>query len=145
MKMKKCPHCSEEILHSAKVCRFCNRKTAKSNIILNMIGLGVLVWIVWGVNEQGYFDGFLNQYFGHNFTSIEDTTCRDLKDSAVGQTLSNETSTWKVMGVRNFVEMSRNDNELVCLGEMVSEGLFTTLMITLSDWEGDLFVKYQAF
>jgi len=143
--MKKCPHCSEEILHSAKVCRFCNRKTAKSNIILNMIGLGVLVWIVWGVNEQGYFDGFLNQYFGHNFTSIEDTTCRDLKDSAVGQTLSNETSTWKVMGVRNFVEMSRNDNELVCLGEMVSEGLFTTLMITLSDWEGDLFVKYQAF
>ena len=145
MKMKKCPHCSEEILHSAKVCRFCNRKTAKSNIILNMIGLGVLVWIVWGVNEQGYFDGFLNQYFGHNFTSIEDTTCRDLKDSAVGQTLSNETSTWKVMGVRNFVEMSRNDNELVCLGEMVSEGLFTTLMITLSDWEGDLFVEYQAF
>jgi hypothetical protein len=145
MKMKKCPHCSEEILHSAKVCRFCNRKTAKSNIILNMIGLGVLVWIVWGVNEQGYFDGFLNQYFGHNFTSIEDTTCRDLKDSAVGQTLSNETSTWKVMGVRNFLEMSRNDNELVCLGEMVSEGLFTTLMITLSDWEGDLFVKYQAF
>tara|TARA_B110000263_G_scaffold10917_1_gene9282 strand:+ start:321 stop:752 length:432 start_codon:yes stop_codon:yes gene_type:complete len=143
--MKKCPHCSEEILHSAKVCRFCNRKTAKSNIILNMIGLGVLVWIVWGVNEQGYFDGFLNQYFGHNFTSIEDTTCRDLKDSAVGQTLSNETSTWKVMGVRNFVEMSRNDNELVCLGEMVSEGLFTTLMITLSDWEGDLFVEYQAF
>ena len=110
-----------------------------------MIGLGVVVWIVWGVNEQGYFDGFLNQYFGHNFTSIEDTTCRDLKDSAVGQTLSNETSTWKVMGVRNFVEMSRNDNELVCLGEMVSEGLFTTLMITLSDREGDLFVEYQAF
>jgi hypothetical protein len=145
MKMKKCQHCSEEILHSAKVCRYCNRKTEKSNIILNMIGLGVVVWIVWGVNEQGYFDGFLNQYFGHNFTSIEDTTCRDLKDSAVGQTLSNETSTWKVMGVRNFVEMSRNDNELVCLGEMVSEGLFTTLMITLSDWEGDLFVEYQAF
>jgi|ETN07SMinimDraft_1059922.scaffolds.fasta_scaffold57210_2 hypothetical protein len=145
MKMKKCQHCSEEILHSAKVCRYCNKKTAKSNIILNMIGLGVVVWIVWGVNEQGYFDGFLNQYFGHNFTSIEDTTCRDLKDSAVGQTLSNETSTWKVMGVRNFVEMSRNDNELVCLGEMVSEGLFTTLMITLSDWEGDLFVEYQAF
>ena len=23
----KCQHCSEEILHSAKVCRFCNRKT----------------------------------------------------------------------------------------------------------------------
>jgi len=46
MKMKKCRHCKEEIKHSAKVCRFCNKKQEKSNIILNMIGLGVLVWIV---------------------------------------------------------------------------------------------------
>ena len=45
VKMKKCRHCSEEILYSAKVCRYCNRKTEKSNIILNMIRLGVLVWI----------------------------------------------------------------------------------------------------
>ena len=64
MKMKKCPHCSEEILHSAKICRFCNRKTQKSNIILNMIGLGVLVWITYGLYEQGYFDGFLNEPLG---------------------------------------------------------------------------------
>jgi len=54
MKMQKCPHFSEEILHSAKVCRYCHKKTDKSYIILNMIGLGVLVWIFYGLYENGY-------------------------------------------------------------------------------------------
>ena len=43
--LKKCPHCFEEIPHNEKVCPYCNKKIYKSNIILNMIGLVVLVWI----------------------------------------------------------------------------------------------------
>ena len=144
MKMKKCSSCSEEILHSAKVCRYCNKKQEKSNIILNMIGLGVVVWIVWGFWGQDYFDRYLDG--GHSFTSIEDTTCEDLQKGAVGIELENadSSSTWEVMGVRNTKEISRNNNELVCVGELLSHGNFSELQMTLSDWDGKYWVEYQA-
>ena len=111
-----------------------------------MIGLGVVVWIVWGVNEQGYFDGFLNQYFGSSITTVADATCEDLQKSAIGQELKNETgATWEVKGVRNSVEISRNDNELVCVGELLTAGNYSMLTMTVSDWEGELWVQYQAY
>ena len=113
-----------------------------------MIGLGVLVWIVWGVYQQGYLDNLFNQFRdGHPFTSIEDTTCNDLKENAIGQKLSNDTSekTTEVMGVRNIEEISRNKNELVCMGEVLTKGNYSTITITLSDWDGELFVQWQIF
>ena len=142
--MKKCPHCSEEILHSAKVCRFCNRKTAKSNIILNMIGLAFVVWLIYGAYERGYLDSFLDK--GYSFISIEDTTCEDLQKDAVGIELENadSSSTWEVIGVRNSKEISRNNNELVCVGELLSHGNFSELEMTLSDWDGKYWVEYVA-
>ena len=106
-----------------------------------MIGLVVVVWIVWGMNESGFFDGF----FGSSITSVADATCEDLQESAIGQELKNETgATWEVKGVRNSIEISRNDNELVCVGELLTAGNYSMLTMTVSDWEGKLWIQYEA-
>ena len=147
MKMKKCLHCSEEILYSANVCRYCNKKQEKSNIILNMIGLAVVVWLVYGAYQQGYLDNLFNQFRdGHTFDSIEEATCNELKDTAIGRELSNaDGDTWEVMGVRNIEEISRNANELVCSGEVLTKGNWSIITITLSDWDGEIFLQCQAY
>jgi len=143
MKMKKCRHCSEEILHSAKVCRYCHRKTEKSNIILNMIGLGVLVWITYGLYQQGYFDRFLDMGDYHSFTSVEDTTCRDLQESATGVILSGQDSTFTITSVRDSQQISRTDSELVCIGEVMYDGMGDQLRMELSDVDDKLWVRYE--
>ena len=48
--MIKCQHCSEEILHSAKVCRYCNRKTDD--------------WTKGRIDKDG--KNWLNKYQGKN-------------------------------------------------------------------------------
>ena len=122
-------------------------KPRKGTGFMNLLFLVVVVWIVWGLYQQGTFDRFLNNYVGHPFKSIEDTTCNDLKENAIGQKLSNDTSekTTEVMGVRNIEEISRNKNELVCMGEVLTKGNYSTITITLSDWDGELFVQWQIF
>ena len=111
-----------------------------------MIGLGVVVWLVYGAYERGYLDNLFNQSRdGHTFVSIEEATCNELKDTAIGRELSNETGSWEVMGVRDIEEISRNANELVCSGEVLTKGNWSIITITLSDWDGDIFLEWQVF
>lgn len=97
-----------------------------------------------------YFDGFINKYFdgGHPFTSIEETTCEDLKETAVGTELSNaEGESWEVFKVRNIEETSRTEDELVCSGELLIDGnaQYSVLMVTLADWNGELVLEFNAY
>ena len=122
-------------------------KTNKGNTLMNMIFLAVVVWLVYGAYQQGYLDNLLGTFEGgHTFTSIEGTTCDELKESAIGRELTNSSSdeVTEVMGVRNIKEIKRNEQELVCRGEVLAKGMYETITITLSDWDGDLFVQWEV-
>ena len=122
-------------------------KTNKGNTLMNMIFLAVVVWLVYGAYQQGYLDKLLGTLEGgHTFTSIEETTCDELKESAIGRELTNNLTdeATEVMGVRNIKEIKRNEQELVCRGEVLAQGMYETITITLSDWDGDLFVEWEV-
>ena len=121
-------------------------KTNKGNTLMNMIFLAVVVWLVYGAYQQGYLDKLLGTLEGgHTFTSIEETTCDELKESAIGRELTNNLTdeATEVMGVRNIKEIKRNEQELVCRGEVLAKGMYETITITLSDWDGELFVQWE--
>ena len=121
-------------------------KTNKGNTLMNMIFLAVVVWLVYGAYQQGYLDKLIGTFQGgHTFTSIEETTCDELKESAIGRELTNNLTdeATEVMGVRNIKEIKRNEQELVCRGEVLAKGMYETITITLSDWDGELFVQWE--
>ena len=122
-------------------------KPNKSNGLMNLIFLAVVIWLGYGAYQQGYLDKLIGTFQGgHHFTSIEGTTCDELKESAIGRELTNSLTeeATEVMGVRNIKEIKRNEQELVCRGEVLAKGMYETITITLSDWDGDLFVEWEV-
>ena len=122
-------------------------KPSKGNGLINLIFIVVIGWLGYGTYQQGYLNNLINQFQGgHSFTSIEGTTCDELKESAIGRELTNSLTeeATEVMGVRNIKEIKRNEQELVCRGEVLAQGMYETITITLSDWDGDLFVEWEV-
>ena len=122
-------------------------KPSKGNGLINLIFIAVVGWLIYGAYQQGYLDKLFETIEGgHSFTSIEGTTCDELKESAIGRELTNSSSdeVTEVMGVRNIKEIKRNEQELVCRGEVLAKGMYETITITLSDWDGDLFVEWEV-
>ena len=122
-------------------------KPSKGNGLINLIFIVVIGWLCYGAYQQGYLDNLINQFQGgHTFTSIKGTTCDELKESAIGRELTNSLTdeVTEVMGVRNVKEIKRNNEELVCRGEVLAQGMYETITITLSDWDGDLFVQWEV-
>jgi hypothetical protein len=120
-------------------------KQSRGNGFINFLFLVVVIWLVYGAYQQGMFDKLINNHLGHSIKSIEEATCKDLKDGAIGKELSDDTGTVEVIAVRNFQEIRRSKNELVCMGEMASMGNYEILEIIISDWDGDLIIEYKAW
>ena len=114
---------------------------------MNLLFLVVIGWFVYNAYQLGYLDKLLSTFEdGHSFTSIEETTCEDLKQSAIGRELTNDITeiSSEVMGVRNIKEIKRNKEELVCRGEVLAKGNYNTIEIKLSNWDGELFLEWEV-
>ena len=48
------------------------------------------------------------------------------------------------MAVRNIREIKRNKEELVCRCEVLTDGIYEDITISLTDWDGDLFVQWEV-
>ena len=122
-------------------------KPSRGNGLINLIFIVVIGYLGYGAYQQGYLDRLLNEFQGgHTFTSIEGTTCDELKESAIGRELTNSLTeeVTEVMAVRNIREIKRNKEELVCRGEVLTDGIYEDITISLTDWDGDLFVEWEV-
>ena len=122
-------------------------KPSRGNGLINLIFIVVIGWLGYGAYQQGYLDRLLNEFQGgHTFTSIEGTTCDELKESAIGRKLTNSLTELEteVLAVRNIREIKRNKEELVCRGEVLTDGMYDDITISLTDWDGDLFVEWEV-
>ena len=70
-------------------------KPSRGNGFMNLLFLVVVSWIVYSLYSAGHLDKLLGTFQeGHSFTSIEEATCDELKETAIGRELSKSRNTF---------------------------------------------------
>ena len=94
------------------------------------------------MNEDGFFDGSYSP-----FTSIEETTCKDLQEYTIGRKLKNQIgNTWEIIDIRNSKEASRTKNKLVCRGELkLNPPTNNRVEMELSYEDGKMWYDYRVY
>lgn len=124
-------------------------KPSRGNGLINLLFIVVGGWIVISLYQAGHLDDLLREAgIGYvPITSIEDVTCQELKDSAIGEQLKNQKTgvVSEIVAIRNVEEVSRTQSELVCRGELLAEGNNDVIEITISDWDGEFMIEYRSY
>ncbi len=126
------------------------QKESKSGFI-NLLFLVVVGWIGYSLYSAGHLDDLLRQagIGWEPITSLEDVTCQKIKESAIGEKLVNRKTkvVSEIIAIRDVVEVSRTESELVCKGELLTDdgGLDTVIKMTISDWDGEFMIQYSTY
>ena len=127
-------------------------KQSSGTGLINLIFIVVIGYLGYGAYQQGYLDDLLREAgIGYvPITSIEDVTCQELKDGAIGEQLKNQQTgvVSEIVAIRNVEEVSRTQSELVCKGELLTDGgdiLNDVIEITISDWDGEFIIEYISY
>ena len=126
-------------------------KPSRGNGLINLIFIVVIGWLGYGAYQQGYLDDLLREtgIGWEPITSLEDLTCQEVKEGAIGEKLDNRETgvVVEIIAIRDFVEVSRTESELVCRGELLTDdgGANDVLKATISDWDGKFMIQYSAY
>ena len=118
------------------------RKQKKRSVTLNMVFLVIVVFLIWDSKILTIFDGSYSP-----FTSIEETTCKDLQEYTIGRKMGNQLGNeWEIIDIRNSKEHKRTSSELVCRGDLkLNPPTDNRVEMELTSSDGKLWFDYRVF
>ncbi len=107
-----------------------------------MVFLVIVVFLIWDSKILTIFDGSYSP-----FTSIEETTCKDLQEYTIGRKMGNQLGNeWEIIDIRNSKEHKRTSSELVCRGDLkLNPPTDNRVEMELTSSDGKLWFDYRVF